>query len=153
MLPATTYRVARQTPDHINERIRRQTEDNVARYSSAGPDAVRKRLLELDHEWDMERSLQANAAGVSLIGLGLGAFVNKKWFALPMFVAVFLMQHALHGWCPPVPVLRRLGIRTAAEIEWERYALKSLRGDFRDLPVSEDGDWEAVDKTLQAVRL
>jgi hypothetical protein len=153
MLPATTYRVARQTPDYVNEKIRRQTEDNVARYSSAGPDAIRRRLLELDHEWDMERALQANAAGVSLLGLSLGAFVDRKWFALPMFVAGFLLQHALQGWCPPVSLLRRMGIRTAPEIEWERYALKSLRGDFKDLPQSKDGEWEAIDKTLQAVRL
>ena len=42
----------------------------------------------------------------------------------------FLLQHALQGWCPPVPVFRRLGVRTTAEIDRERYALKALRGDF-----------------------
>jgi hypothetical protein len=36
------------------------------------------------------------------------------------------MQHALQGWCPPVPILRRLGFRTAREIFEERLALKSL---------------------------
>lgn len=49
---------------------------------------------------------------------------------LPAGVGVFLFQHALQGWCPPVPVLRRLGSRTAAEIGRERYALKVLPGDF-----------------------
>jgi hypothetical protein len=29
-----------------------------------------------------------------------------------------------------VPLLRRLGVRTAREIELERIALKALRGDF-----------------------
>jgi hypothetical protein len=42
----------------------------------------------------------------------------------------FFMQHALQGWCPPLPVFRRLGFRTQYEIEQERYALKAIRGDF-----------------------
>jgi hypothetical protein len=32
----------------------------------------------------------------------------------------FLLQHALQGWCPPVPLLRQLGFRTSYEIEEER---------------------------------
>jgi hypothetical protein len=44
----------------------------------------------------------------------------------------FLLQHAVQGWCPPLPLLRRLGVRTADEINEERYALKALRGDFVD---------------------
>ena len=39
-------------------------------------------------------------------------------------------RHAVKGWCPPVPLFRRLGVRTCGEIERERYALKALRGDF-----------------------
>jgi hypothetical protein len=38
-------------------------------------------------------------------------------------VGTFLLQHALQGWCPPVPILRRLGYRTAREIFEERLAL------------------------------
>ena len=38
------------------------------------------------------------------------------------------MQHALQGWCPPLPVLRRLGFRTQNEIERERYALEGVDG-------------------------
>jgi len=49
---------------------------------------------------------------------------------LPFLVSAFLLQHAIQGWCPPVPILRRLGFRTADEINRERYALKVLRGDF-----------------------
>ena len=40
-------------------------------------------------------------------------------------------QNPVQGWCPPVPVFRRLGVRTREEIDRERYALKALRGDFR----------------------
>jgi hypothetical protein len=90
-------------------------------------------LAELDHEWDIERTLEANAATASLIGLTLGATVDKRWFLFPGVVAAFLLQHAVQGWCPPLPVFRRLGFRTQPEIEYERYALRSLRGDFRHL--------------------
>jgi hypothetical protein len=131
MLPSTTNRVPRNTAERINAQIRRQTQANIARYSFAGPAAIRRRLAELDREWDIERMLEANAAAVSLVGLGLGATVNRKWFAFPAVVAGFLLQHALQGWCPPVPVLRRLGFRTQSEIDHERYALKAARGDFQ----------------------
>ncbi len=40
------------------------------------------------------------------------------------------IHDALQGWCPPLPLLRRLGLRTAEEISQERNALKALRGDF-----------------------
>jgi len=45
-------------------------------------------------------------------------------------VLPFLFQHAVQGWCPPVPVFRWLGVRTRQEIDEEKYALKVLRGDF-----------------------
>jgi hypothetical protein len=151
MLPATTSRVAEQTADHVNAAIRRQTEENIARYSSQGPDAIRQRLEELDREWDMERALEANASLAALLGLSLGAFVDRRFFIFPAIVAGFLLQHALQGWCPPVPLLRRLGLRTSTEIDYERYALKALRGDFHEVqPRPSNG--EIVDKTLQAVR-
>jgi hypothetical protein len=41
------------------------------------------------------------------------------------------------------------GFRTQAEIEQERYALKALRGDFRDLPAGEDRS--AADAAMKAV--
>lgn len=131
MIPTTTARVPAQTAAHVNDEIRRRTNERVARVAAAGPGAVAARLSELDREWDVERVLEANAAGVSLVGLALGAAVDRRFFALPAVVAGFLLQHAVQGWCPPLPVFRRLGVRTQAEIERERYALKAARGDFR----------------------
>jgi hypothetical protein len=55
----------------------------------------------------------------------------------PALVTAFLFQHAMQGWCPPVPILRRLGFRTADEIGKERMALKAVRGDFDRLPQSQ----------------
>lgn len=149
MLPATTTRVPLHTPQRYNEAIRRQTEQNIARAATGGPQSVERRLRELDQEWDMERALEANASMVALVGLGLGAFVDRRLFVLPALVCGFLLQHALQGWCPPVPLFRHLGIRTASEIDHERYALKALRGDFRSLSDT-DGLQRSTDEALAA---
>lgn len=149
MVPSTVERVPEHTAAHINAEIRRQTERNVARCAAAGPAAIERRLAELDREWDIERTLEANAATVSLVGLTLGATVDRKFFALPAIVAGFLLQHAVQGWCPPLPVFRRMGYRTQAEIEQERYALKALRGDFEGVA---DGNGHSAERALEAVR-
>jgi hypothetical protein len=127
-----------QTASHINEEIRRNTEENLERAAAGGLDAINERLAELDDEWDIERTLEANAATVSLLGVGLGLFVDRRFFLIPAAVAGFLLQHAIQGWCPPLPVFRRLGVRTQREIDDERNALKALRGDFRGVK-SKDG--------------
>ena len=153
MIPKTTTRVARNTSEHMNEQIRRQTEENVARAAAAGADAIDRRLEELEREWDIERILEANAASLALVGLGLGAFVDRRWFVLPAVVAGFLLQHAIQGWCPPVPLFRRLGVRTQTEIDYERYALKALRGDFQQLPAEGSGmNHASAMRVLEAVK-
>ena len=133
MLPSTVSRVPAHTDAAINERIRQRTEQNIAHFRNASSAAITERLQELDEEWDIERTLEANAATASLIGLTLGATVDRRWYLFPAVVAGFLLQHALQGWCPPLPVFRRMGIRTSYEIDYERNALKALRGDFRSV--------------------
>jgi hypothetical protein len=102
----------------------------VAAYEYADPEIIEERIEALRREWDIERVLEANAASVALIGVALGASVDRRWFALPAIVAGFLLQHALQGWCPPLPLFRKLGVRTSEEIHEEIVALKALRGDF-----------------------
>lgn len=129
-LPATAERGAANTDEAINRRIQDEMERSVA-YYAAHPERIGRRLDELGREWDIERLLEANASTLMLVGLGLGIAVDRRWLALPTVVAGFLLQHALQGWCPPLPVFRRLGVRTAEEIDRERTALRILRGDFR----------------------
>ena len=133
MLPTTTDRVPQATDEELNRRIRDETEASIARHAGSRSD-IERRLAELDREWDIERTLEANAASVSLIGIALAVTVNRGFLVLPAAVAGFLLQHALQGWCPPVPLFRRLGVRTQTEIEQERHALKALRGDYADIP-------------------
>ena len=151
IIPSTMERVALHTASEYNQRIWRQTEANVARYSQLGEEAIAHRLQELEEEWDIERALEANAASVCLLGVALGATVDRRLFALPGLVAGFLLQHAVQGWCPPISLFRRLGFRTASEIDEERYALKALRGDFRGLQEGSDGE-RGARRAISAVR-
>jgi hypothetical protein len=152
MFPPTKERVARNTADSVNEQIRRETEENVIRCADAGPEAIERRLEELDREWDIERCVETLAPSLTLVGLLLGATVSRKWLVLPAVVQSFFLQHALQGWCPPVPVLRRLGVRTMDEINEERYALKALRGDFRGVPSDGERGTELPRRALEAAR-
>ena len=131
----TANRVAIHTADKINRGIERDTECRL-RYYAENPDEIDGRLAELDREWDIERTLEANAAGISVASVLLGMLVSRKWLVMPGIIGGFLLQHAIQGWCPPVPVFRRMGVRTQTEIEKERYALKALRGDFSGIGAS-----------------
>jgi hypothetical protein len=87
-----------------------------------------------------------------LLGTALGTTVDRRFLLLPAAVFGFFAQHALQGWCPPIPVFRRLGVRTQREIERERYALKALRGDFDPVPARDAAPTsERVRASLAAV--
>lgn len=128
-MPTTRDRVPSHTDEAVNRRIRAEMARSVHYYSQHRAE-IPLRLRELDAEWDIERAIQMNAAAIAFIGTALGATRGKRWLLLPALVTGFLFQHAVQGWCPPIPILRRLGFRTAYEIEEERAALKALRGDF-----------------------
>ena len=146
----TKDRVRAQTASHINDEIDQRTRRRLLRASGAPPAAISRLIADLDEEWDIERWLETNASLLALSGTLLGIFVNKKFLAIPCLVLPFLLQHAIQGWCPPVPLFRRKGIRTRREIDAEKYALKALRGDF--VAVKRNGEpieetkaaWQAV---------
>jgi hypothetical protein len=121
------------TCEQVNAHIRRQTDANVSWAASVGPDEVKQRLAELDREWDIERVVEVIAPGVTLAWLLMGTKVNRKLLAIAALVQGFVLLHGLQGWFPPLPILRRLGIRTSTEIDQERNAIKALRGDFRQV--------------------
>jgi hypothetical protein len=123
-LQSSVDRVPDHTSPEINKRISDSTRASIQRYQRARPEERERRLRELRQEWDVERAIEANAAIFSLTGLALAITVDKRWLALPVAVGAFLLQHSLQGWCPPLPVLRRLGFRTPHEIEQERRAIE-----------------------------
>jgi len=137
-------RVRANTSRGVNELIDERTIEHLCNYVGLSNAAISQRIEELDQEWDIERWLQTNGASFALTGLLLGLMINRKWLWVPAVVLPMLLMHATQGWCPPVPLLRRLGVRTRHEIDAEKYALKILRGDFDGIP-------NILDETLRAV--
>lgn len=126
-------RVREATPSSINEKIEVEMWRRIASYSGKNSDEVSARIKQLDKEWDIERYLGVNMSTIALIGVALSYFVHIYWLILPAVVLLFFFQHSVQGWCPPLPVLRLLKIRTSKEIEQEKYALKIIRGDFANV--------------------
>jgi hypothetical protein len=150
-MPPTQQRVPLQSPPTANEEIRTLMRARVIELAGK-LEAIELRLAEIEQEWDVDRTFQANAAAVSLAGLLLSAF-SRKWALLPLIASGFLLQHAMTGWCPPVEFFRRMGVRTAREIEQERFALKALRGDFEGVRAEGVDPYDAAHAALHAVGL
>jgi hypothetical protein len=126
----THDRVRENTAVEVNAQLDAEMAARVKRFENSRPDEITRRIEELDAEWDMERLLETNASLLAFSGLVLGMTHSRKWLVIPGIVLPFLFQHAMQGWCPPVPVFRRLGVRTRKEIDREKYMLKMMRGDF-----------------------
>jgi hypothetical protein len=139
MTSASLEHLASRAPSRADRRIAQRVARRLSYYAMRPAD-IGHRLDELDREWPIDRMLQANAATLTLAGLLLGVLADRRWLWLPAAVAGFLLRHALGGGCPPMPVFRGMGARAAEEIALERYALKALRGDFRELPQA--GAWQ-----------
>jgi hypothetical protein len=127
MLAASRVRVAAHTADRVNRAIQEEIDRSIT-YFRDHPEQIPHRLVQLDREWDVERALATGSSCLSLLGLALGFSGRPRWLYLPLGVQGFYLQHTLQGWCPPLPVFRRLGFRTPAEIERERCALKGMNG-------------------------
>jgi hypothetical protein len=94
------------------------------------PTTISHRLQKLEREWDIDRTVETEAALTGLVGLALGATIKQGFLAVPLVVGSAVLLYALTGRYPLLPLFRRLGFRTAREVARERYALKALRGDF-----------------------
>jgi hypothetical protein len=130
--PPTTKRVPFHTCDDDNRIIRQRTIFNLDDYADGNRFHISQRLKELDFEWDTERVLEANAAGAVLLSSVIGYLKSKHCcYLMTGTIGLFLLQHALKGWCPPVPIIRKIGVRTEQEINNEKMVLKILRGDFK----------------------
>lgn len=147
-------RVRSHTAPEILAEIDREIDERIRFYATQSRGIVSLRIEELDAEWDIERWLETNASSLALAGLLLAVTHNRKWLWLTGGVLAFLLQHAIQGWCPPIPVLRRAGIRTRSEIDREKFALKALRGDFETIPTpAPNNQLSRASDILRAVRV
>lgn len=122
-------RIRKHTSPPVNARLDAQTRANIEAYGQRSPMEIGRRLGELDHEWHVDRALMANFAVLGGLSFALAVRslrprnLRSGWLYLFSTQLGFLLAHSLWGWCPPVPVFRRLGFRSHDEIEEERRAL------------------------------
>lgn len=128
---------ANTTPETLRQ-IDTTIEEKILYYSTQPKETISQRITQLEQEWDIERWLETNASSLALAGLILGLTKSRKYLLLSGTVLSFLLMHAIQGWCPPVPLLRKFGVRTRSEIDREKFALKVLRGDFQDVSRNPD---------------
>lgn len=119
--------------------IRNQTIRNIRLYKNCDREEITERIRALNSEWDTERLIEVNAAGLVVLFSYLGIKTGRSWFYVTAMVGLCLLAHALQGWCPILPFIRKKGIRTESEINNERTALKILRKDFeKDYSTAEE---------------
>ena len=135
-------RIELQTNESVNARLKSELKQRYD-YYDAHRDEIERRLEELDREWDVERSMFLWGAFATFV------FVWFNIKSLQYFASCMMALHALQGCCPPLPVFRFLGFRTLSEINDERYALMSMRGDFGGHPKSAE---QVFDKSMMAKR-
>jgi hypothetical protein len=139
IFPQTTKKAAYRTSEKSNQDIRDKTICHIDNYIQKDETVLSDRIHKLNYEWDIERLLETNAAAAVLLASIMGYRKQKCCsFLFTGTIGFFLLQHALQGWCPPLSVIRKLGVRTAEEIQEEKTALKWMRGDFSQS--SDDAD-------------
>jgi hypothetical protein len=130
--------VRKVTSDKQNTRIDEIIRSNIKEYSEKTPAEISQRIRALDREWDIERVLDLSMSAMALCGITLSLLFSKYSIILPIILLLFFIWHAFQGWCPPVPLLRFFKIRTRPEIDREKYALKAMRGYFKNF--NDQGD-------------
>jgi len=68
----------------------------------------------------LEKSVEAFAGFMVLLSVALTLFVHPGFVWLTVFVGGNLLQQAFTGFCPAAIVMRKLGIRSEAELASEK---------------------------------
>lgn len=126
ILPLSSSKSNENSSEEINQRIERRIEANVGYFKQQSKEDIRQRIIDLEREWDIERMFEINMAAVALLSSFLSIKANKKWSYLAGAASIFIIQQAAQGWSPPLVIFRRMGIRTAEEINLEKMALQEL---------------------------
>lgn len=123
--------------------------DRIRQIAEQGPEAVNRRMGELNTEWTIGRWVKAICGVILLAGLVLTLTHNPWWLLLVGVGGAILVQYlffrrSVLGW-----LLAAAGVRSGAVIEDERIALRVLRGDFKCLPtMGEIQDQDAISRMV-----
>jgi len=112
----------------------------LAQIADGGPAAIEERIRALDGEWSAGRVTKVALAFVVLIGAVLTAALSPWWVILPLTAGLFLLQYLFTRGSWLTTLFQGMGYRTSSAIEHEKFALKTLRGDFRHVPTVHDID-------------
>ena len=112
-------------------------EHHLHRIAEGGHESVAERLGQLDEEWSAGQLTKA-AAGALVVGGLVLARRHAVFALLPAAGAVALAQSASGRKSWLSSLFNQCGFRGRSEIEKERLALRTLRGDFRHLPSLHD---------------
>jgi hypothetical protein len=109
-------------------------EARLACLADAGPQAISDRLDQLDREWSAGRMTKATLGVLIVAGLALTALAGPWWLILPAVGGFFLLQYLFSRTSWLGATFQEMGFRSGAEIDQEKFALRTLRGDFKNLP-------------------
>jgi hypothetical protein len=110
-------------------------EQRLACLADAGQQAIAERLEAIEREWSAGRMTKATIGVVVIVGLALTALLrNPWWLILPTLGGFLLLQYLFDRSSWLGAMFGKMGYRSGAEIDQEKFALKAIRGDFRDLP-------------------
>src|SRR5262245_4971896 len=79
----------------LTELEKHRTASTVAGVVYEGPEAIEKRLAELDREWTAGRVLKVTAGLGIFAGLALAAYVHWAWLVLPALLGLLLLQYTV----------------------------------------------------------
>ena len=135
----TVPMTAARKPAELSDGRKRDLECRLAKIADAGPAAIDDRLHQLDWEWTAGRATKATTGGLIVLGFALVALTgNPWWLVLPAAAGLFLLQYSFSRTSWLAKVFGEMGFRTGSEVEHEKFALRTIRGDFRHLPTIHD---------------
>src|SRR3954463_14212328 len=86
------------TKPSVQQKIDNKIREQIKHFAAQPKEVITRRIFELENEWDIDRVLEANAAGIGLASLVWGLTVNKKCLALTGAVLAFMLLHSVQGW-------------------------------------------------------
>ena len=120
-------------------------QDRLAACAAEGHGAIDARLEQIEDEWTAGRMVKATLGVAILAGFALATLHDPYWLLLPAVVGGLLLQYVFFRGGVLAKAFGRLGYRGGKEFDDERFALRTLRGDFRHLPtVNEVEDTDGV---------
>lgn len=63
--------------------------------TAAAPQSSRGMAAAGREEWSLERILKSNSSALTFLGITLGVFISRRFFAVPFAVALMMAQDSL----------------------------------------------------------